>query len=106
MQGLTSSAAAAQFEADGPNAMTPGKQKPEWVKLAEQLFYGFAALLWIGSILCFIAYGFELSDNNNDVELAPKDNVSSWSRSAVLRPPGRAVDSASLPPTPPHPTPP
>ncbi|KAK6635373.1 hypothetical protein RUM44_000624 [Polyplax serrata] len=55
--GLTHAKAKENLERDGPNALTPPKQTPEWVKFCKQLFGGFALLLWIGSILCFIAYG-------------------------------------------------
>lgn len=55
--GLTAAIAARNLERDGPNALTPPKQTPEWVKFCKQLFGGFAMLLWIGAILCFFAYG-------------------------------------------------
>uniref|UniRef100_A0A8C8SNM3 Sodium/potassium-transporting ATPase subunit alpha n=1 Tax=Pelusios castaneus TaxID=367368 RepID=A0A8C8SNM3_9SAUR len=42
---------------DGPNALTPPPTTPEWVKFCRQLFGGFSILLWIGAILCFLAYG-------------------------------------------------
>lgn len=49
------------MERDGPNALTPPKQTPEWVKFCKNLFGGFALLLWIGAILCFIAYSIQAS---------------------------------------------
>jgi len=55
--GLTKEEAAARLKRDGPNALTPPATTPEWVKFCKQLFGGFATLLWIGSILCFIAQG-------------------------------------------------
>merc|ERR1712142_851741 len=55
--GLTAAIAARNLERDGPNALTPPKQTPEWVKFCKQLFGGFAMLLWIGAVLCFFAYG-------------------------------------------------
>ena len=55
--GLTKEIAARNLERDGPNALTPPKQTPEWVKFCKQLFGGFSLLLWVGSILCFLAYG-------------------------------------------------
>lgn len=57
------------MERDGPNALTPPKQTPEWVKFCKNLFGGFALLLWIGAILCFIAYSIQAStseDPNDD----------------------------------------
>lgn len=45
------------MERDGYNQLTPPKTTPEWVKFFKQLFGGFAILLWIGSVLCFFAFG-------------------------------------------------
>merc|ERR1712127_1064992 len=53
--------AKANLERDGLNALTPPKTIPEWVKFLKQLFGGFSMLLWVGAILCFIAYGIERS---------------------------------------------
>uniref|UniRef100_A0A915I3U9 Cation-transporting P-type ATPase N-terminal domain-containing protein n=1 Tax=Romanomermis culicivorax TaxID=13658 RepID=A0A915I3U9_ROMCU len=69
--GLSSSAAATRLLRDGPNSLTPPKQTPWYVKLFLCLFGGFAALLWTGSILCFIAYGVEKAT----AEHANNDNV-------------------------------
>ncbi|XP_066920837.1 sodium/potassium-transporting ATPase subunit alpha-like [Clytia hemisphaerica] len=55
-KGLTNEKAAANLERDGPNALTPPKTTPEWVKFCQQLFGGFSMLLWIGAILCFAAF--------------------------------------------------
>lgn len=74
-QGLTHAKAKENLERDGPNALTPPKQTPEWVKFCKQLFGGFALLLWIGSILCFIAYGILATT----VEEPADDNVS-WEK--------------------------
>jgi len=63
--GLTSSTAKANLQRDGPNALTPPKTVPEWVKFLKQLFGGFSMLLWIGAILCFIAYGIERSASDD-----------------------------------------
>ena len=49
------------MERDGPNALTPPKTTPEWVKFCKNLFGGFALLLWIGAFLCFIAYSIQAS---------------------------------------------
>ncbi|CAM6031377.1 unnamed protein product [Sphagnum compactum] len=57
--GLTATQAKQVLERDGPNALTPPKTTPEWVKFCKQLFGGFALLLWIGAILCFLAYGIQ-----------------------------------------------
>uniref|UniRef100_A0A1I8A3T2 Sodium/potassium-transporting ATPase subunit alpha n=1 Tax=Steinernema glaseri TaxID=37863 RepID=A0A1I8A3T2_9BILA len=55
-KGLTVAQAEAVLARDGPNALSPPKKTPEWVKFCRNLFGGFAMLLWIGSILCFVAY--------------------------------------------------
>ncbi|EDO40680.1 predicted protein [Nematostella vectensis] len=55
--GLTDEEAAIRLKRDGPNALTPPPTTPEWVKFMKQMFGGFAMLLWIGAILCFIAQG-------------------------------------------------
>ncbi|XP_062961528.1 sodium/potassium-transporting ATPase subunit alpha-1 [Cynocephalus volans] len=55
-RGLTSARAAEILARDGPNALTPPPTTPEWVKFCRQLFGGFSMLLWIGAILCFLAY--------------------------------------------------
>jgi len=66
----------------GPNALTPPPTTPglnnildficfcfylkmthllEWVKFCQNLFGGFALLLWFGAILCFIAYSIQVN---------------------------------------------
>ncbi|VDP53417.1 unnamed protein product [Schistosoma curassoni] len=70
--GLKSEEVKIRLERDGPNALTPPKTTPEWVKFCKTLFGGFSMLLWIGAILCFIAYGIQRSAEDEDV----KDNVS------------------------------
>lgn len=62
-QGLTTAQAKANLARDGPNALTPPKTTPEWVKFCKQLFGGFSMLLWIGAILCYVAYAIEVSTN-------------------------------------------
>ncbi|VDM01727.1 unnamed protein product [Schistocephalus solidus] len=54
--GLTSEQAKTRLDRDGPNALTPPKTTPEWVKFCKNLFGGFSLLLWIGAVLCFIAH--------------------------------------------------
>lgn len=51
--------------------MTPPKTTPEWVKFCKNLFGGFALLLWIGAILCFIAYSIQAAS----VEEPADDNL-------------------------------
>ena len=58
--GLTVGQAKKNFDEFGPNALTPPPTTPEWVKFCKNLFSGFAMLLWIGAILCFIAYSIQV----------------------------------------------
>ena len=69
--GLTAAQAKASFEKHGPNALTPPPTTPEWVKFLQALFGGFAMLLWLGAVLCFIAYGIQASTQ----EQPPDDNL-------------------------------
>ncbi|CAH8625032.1 unnamed protein product [Heterobilharzia americana] len=69
--GLKSEEVKVRLQRDGPNALTPPKTTPKWVKFCKTLFGGFAMLLWIGAILCFIAYGIQKSSEGEDV----KDNL-------------------------------
>lgn len=69
--GLTAEQAKTRLERDGPNALTPPKTIPEWVKFCKTLFGGFSLLLWIGAVLCFIAFGIVSSAYENPA----KDNL-------------------------------
>lgn len=71
-QGLTPEQAKEIYLRDGPNALTPPKKTPEWVKFSKNLFGGFAMLLWIGAVLCFIAYSIQATTFDD----VPDDNVS------------------------------
>ena len=70
-KGLSSEQVAKNQEEFGPNALTPPPTTPEWIKFCQNLFGGFAMLLWIGAILCFIAYGIQASA----FEEPPDDNL-------------------------------
>ena len=72
VQGLTTARAKEILERDGPNCLSPPKTIPEWIKFCTQLFGGFSLLLWIGAILCFIAYSIQASTEDDP----PGDNVS------------------------------
>ncbi len=69
--GLTEEQAKKNLERDGPNALTPPPTTPEWVKFCENLFGGFAMLLWLGAILCFLAYSIQATT----FEEPPDDNL-------------------------------
>ncbi|XP_007945980.1 sodium/potassium-transporting ATPase subunit alpha-4-like [Orycteropus afer afer] len=70
-KGLTHDQAQKILEQEGPNTLTPPPTIPEWIKFCKQLFGGFSILLWIGSILCFVAYGIQFSFH----EEFTKDNL-------------------------------
>jgi len=67
-KGLTTAVAEERLKRDGYNELTPPKTTPEWVKFCRNLFGGFSTLLWIGAILCFLAYGIECASNDDPVE--------------------------------------
>ncbi|XP_064651708.1 sodium/potassium-transporting ATPase subunit alpha-like [Lineus longissimus] len=69
--GLTKQKAKEILQRDGPNCLTPPKTTPEWVKFCKQLFGGFSLLLWIGAILCYIAYSIQASTYDEP----PGDNL-------------------------------
>uniref|UniRef100_A0AC34GP15 Sodium/potassium-transporting ATPase subunit alpha n=1 Tax=Panagrolaimus sp. ES5 TaxID=591445 RepID=A0AC34GP15_9BILA len=70
-KGLTTSKAAEIMARDGPNALSPPRTTPEWIKFCKNLFGGFAMLLWVGAILCYIAYGVDYFS----IEHPSKDNL-------------------------------
>ncbi|XP_067129299.1 sodium/potassium-transporting ATPase subunit alpha-like isoform X2 [Centruroides vittatus] len=69
--GLTQQQAKHNLERDGPNALSPPKKTPKWVKFCKNLFGGFALLLWIGAILCFVAYSILAASSDEP----PDDNL-------------------------------
>nr|XP_045009510.1 sodium/potassium-transporting ATPase subunit alpha-4 [Jaculus jaculus] len=56
---------------DGPNSLTPPATTPEWIKFCKQMFGGFSLLLWMGAILCFLAFGIQ----THYEEKPTKDNL-------------------------------
>jgi len=69
--GLTKRQAEEGYRTHGPNALTPPPTTPEWIKFCQNLFGGFALLLWFGAILCFIAYSIQAGA----YEEPPDDNL-------------------------------
>ncbi|XP_013868506.1 sodium/potassium-transporting ATPase subunit alpha-2 [Austrofundulus limnaeus] len=67
VRGLNNATAAEILARDGPNALTPPPTTPEWVKFCRQLFGGFSILLWIGAILCFLAYSIQAATEDEPV---------------------------------------
>uniref|UniRef100_A0A8C6XNM9 Sodium/potassium-transporting ATPase subunit alpha n=1 Tax=Naja naja TaxID=35670 RepID=A0A8C6XNM9_NAJNA len=63
IKGLTSARAAEILARDGPNALTPPKSTPEIIKFLKQMIGGFSILLWVGAILCWIAFGIQYYQN-------------------------------------------
>ena len=59
--GLTTDQAKIGLETHGPNALTPPPKTPEWKKVLKNMFgSGFAMLLTVGSLFCFVAYLIEV----------------------------------------------
>uniref|UniRef100_A0A1I8GHK0 Sodium/potassium-transporting ATPase subunit alpha n=1 Tax=Macrostomum lignano TaxID=282301 RepID=A0A1I8GHK0_9PLAT len=69
--GISVDEAAARLLKYGRNELTPPKTTPEWIKFCKTLFGGFSLLLWIGAILCFIAYSIQAGAYENP----PRDNL-------------------------------
>ncbi|KIH49752.1 e1-E2 ATPase, partial [Ancylostoma duodenale] len=70
-QGLTRAKAAEVLARDGPNALSPPRTTPEWIKFCKNLFGGFALLLWVGAFLCYVAYSVDYFT----MEYPSKDNL-------------------------------
>ena len=71
-RGLTNDQVHEKRQMYGENCLTPPKVIPEWIKFCKQLFGGFSLLLWLGSLLCFVAYIIDYSQDPKD---ASKDNL-------------------------------
>ncbi|XP_076242819.1 sodium/potassium-transporting ATPase subunit alpha [Calliopsis andreniformis] len=70
VKGLTEEAAQNLLLLEGPNALSPPKVTPEYIKFLKCMFHGFASLLWICSALCFILYGVSvlIEDTGGGIE--------------------------------------
>jgi sodium/potassium-transporting ATPase subunit alpha len=64
LKGLSPAAVAAKQEEFGLNVLTPPKSKNECVVFVEMITDFFSMLLWVGSALCFLAYGLQSTVDN------------------------------------------
>ncbi|CAL1531777.1 unnamed protein product [Lymnaea stagnalis] len=71
VNGHTAEKAEELLEKYGPNQLTPPKTVPEWIKFAKNMLGGFSLLLWVGAILCFIAYAIQAGE----MDSPPGDNL-------------------------------
>lgn len=68
--GLTKEQAYTIFSRDGPNALSPPKVTPEYIKFLICMFHGFAALLWVCATLCFVLYLVTYLEDEPDIGIA------------------------------------
>ncbi|XP_011631626.1 sodium/potassium-transporting ATPase subunit alpha-like [Pogonomyrmex barbatus] len=68
--GLTKEQACRIMERDGPNALSPPKVTPEYIKFFKCMFHGFASMLWICAVLCFILYAVTHWTREVDIGIA------------------------------------
>jgi sodium/potassium-transporting ATPase subunit alpha len=69
--GLTTEEADIRLARDGKNELTPPVETPWYIMLLKEMVGGFATLLWIASIMCFVAYIIE----SNTLDDVPVDNL-------------------------------
>ena len=55
---------------EGFNELTPPPKTPWWRVLAQEMLNGFALLLWIGAILCLVAYFLDAEKDKANLYLA------------------------------------
>uniref|UniRef100_A0A8C5WJX0 Sodium/potassium-transporting ATPase subunit alpha n=1 Tax=Leptobrachium leishanense TaxID=445787 RepID=A0A8C5WJX0_9ANUR len=70
-QGHSSQTAEELLKKYGLNKLTPPKGTPEILKFLKLMAGGFSIVFWIGSILCFIAYGLQAAQDPT----VSKDNL-------------------------------
>lgn len=71
-QGLSAQAAAENLEKFGPNSLKEGPSVNWGRRFMFDVFGDFNLLIWVGGILCFMAYGAEYSETSSP----SADNVS------------------------------
>lgn len=64
-QGLSDSVAHQRNKEFGDNVLSEKKRTPWYIKLLHEMTGFFSLLLWLGSILCFVAYGLSQEDPSN-----------------------------------------
>ena len=65
--GLTEAEAEFRLKRDGPNAFTPPKQEPEWLKFLKNFASGFALLLWFCVLGTLVVNFFQPATKNVSV---------------------------------------
>lgn len=70
-KGLTKARAVELLQKNGPNCLVASHTTSKFILLLEKLFSGYAAVVWVGAILSFVAYGLEAAIDTK----APLDNV-------------------------------
>lgn len=55
-KGLTLDAAKHKLLQNGPNSLTPSRRTSKFTKFVQSLTHGFSLLLWVGVVLCILAY--------------------------------------------------
>jgi sodium/potassium-transporting ATPase subunit alpha len=63
--GMTTAEAEERIKRFGPNALSERKKTPWYMKLLHELTTFFSLMLWVGGILCFVAYALDKSDKSN-----------------------------------------
>lgn len=63
--GITEEYAIQQNKIQGDNKLTEKKKKSLIIKFLHEISNGFAIMLWVGVLLCFITYGLDPEDSSN-----------------------------------------
>lgn len=69
-QGLSDALATEKFKRHGENTLTERGKVPWYIVFIKEQTGFFSLLLWLGSILCFIAYGISASEYKKCIEAA------------------------------------
>ena len=63
--GMTDDEAEKRIKKHGLNTLSERKKTPWYMKLFHELTTFFSLMLWVGGILCFVAYGLDKNDKSN-----------------------------------------